>query len=425
MFQRILLLWLLGTVSALAQTGAVQGHSFVGGTPSVTSGLKSANYLDGIIPHATITVYFTGTTNLVPGSQIFSNSTGTVLGNPFTSNDISSLNPGGWLFFAAQGQGYDVVGSGGLSPNTYGAPTPLCTDCFASGGGGGGGGCSTGGIPTTNGSVTGDNSSTNCGYENRVGDTAAVPANVQTFGSNLLANNSSTYVVAAGENIGSYLSGTTNVLLGSNEAQGTLSQPCALSDGSVLIGDSNSQNCPGSVGTGALIGIGNGNLAFPSSNTLFTTNVVALGTDNLIALESTTGNLRWIFAGGYNNMNTLKASSQELVAIGESNIQGVSGGSAVSDILGLGDSNCNSIPDGSSDVVCLGDGSGDSSATSPITSAVLIGVDALTDGSGTDIVLIGDQPATGFSGTASSGNDLVGVGNHVLACNTTGSDNVG
>ncbi len=149
MLKKILLLWLLGTVSALAQTGAVQGHSFVGGTPSVTSGLKSANYLDGIIPHATITVYFTGTTNLVPGSQIFSNSTGTVLGNPFTSNDISSLNPGGWLFFAAQGQGYDVVGSGGLSPNTYGAPTPLCTDCFASGGGGGGSGCSTQGVAGT------------------------------------------------------------------------------------------------------------------------------------------------------------------------------------------------------------------------------------------------------------------------------------
>jgi len=125
-----------------AQNGAIQGHSYLGGTKAVTSGLSSVNYMDGIIPSATITVYYTGTTTPVPGNLIFSNLTGTVLGNPFTSNDISSLNPGGWLFFAAQGQGYDVVGSGGLSPNTYGAPTPLCTDCFASGGGG----CSTGGL---------------------------------------------------------------------------------------------------------------------------------------------------------------------------------------------------------------------------------------------------------------------------------------
>ena len=122
-------------VLTAAQNGAIQGHSYLGGTKAVTSGLSSVNYMDGIIPSATITVYYTGTTTPVPGNLIFSNLTGTVLGNPFTSNDISSLNPGGWLFFAVKGQGYDVVGSGGLSPNTYGAPTPLCTDCFASGGG--------------------------------------------------------------------------------------------------------------------------------------------------------------------------------------------------------------------------------------------------------------------------------------------------
>ena len=278
---------------------------------------------------------------------------------------------------------------------------------------GGGGGCT--------GTITSDLTSTDCGYQNRVGDTAAIPAYVQTFGSNLLANNSSTYVVAAGTNIGSYLSGSTNVLMGSNEAQGTSGQQCALSSGSVLMGDSNLQYCPGSVGAGALVGVGNGNLALPSSNTFFTTNLAAVGTDNLIALQNTSGNLKWIFGAGYNNLNTLKTPLQELVAIGEANIQGVTGGSSVTDIFGLGDSNCNSLPDGSSDVVCLGDGSVDSSASSPITYAVVSGAQDFIDGSGSDIVISGDGNAgTIGDGNGSTGHDIVLSGNHNAACNTTG-----
>jgi hypothetical protein len=118
---------LLAPITGMAQTAAIQGNSYLGGTQSVTSGLKSSNFLDGIIPSATITVFLTGTTTK---ATLFSNGTGTPLANPFTSNAIGTLNPGGWIFFAAINQGYDVVASGGIAPNTYPAPFTLCTDCF-------------------------------------------------------------------------------------------------------------------------------------------------------------------------------------------------------------------------------------------------------------------------------------------------------
>lgn len=128
-------------VPAMAQNAAVQGHSFLGGTKAMTSGLPSTNYLNGIIPSATITVYFTGTQNKAP---IFSDASGTPLGNPFTSNAAGSTNPGGWLFFAATGVGYDVVATGGITPNTYSIPVTLYTDVFAGSSGGGGSGCTSG-----------------------------------------------------------------------------------------------------------------------------------------------------------------------------------------------------------------------------------------------------------------------------------------
>ena len=105
-----------------AQNGAIQGHSYLGGTKAVTSGLSSVNYMDGIIPSATITVYLTGTTTL---ATIYSNSTGTHLANPFTSNTSASVDPGGWIFWAAANNGLDVVMSGGVSPNTYTNPITL------------------------------------------------------------------------------------------------------------------------------------------------------------------------------------------------------------------------------------------------------------------------------------------------------------
>lgn len=117
----------LATV-AHAQTGAVNGLCSLGGTQATTSGLKSANYLNGVIPSCTVTVYLTGTTTL---ATIYADSNSTPLANPFTANSISSVNPGGWIFWAATNQGLDVTMSGGISPNTYPQPVTL-TDIFPS-----------------------------------------------------------------------------------------------------------------------------------------------------------------------------------------------------------------------------------------------------------------------------------------------------
>jgi len=148
MFKNVFLFLLIGVTTSFAQMGSIQGHSFLGGTQASTSGLKSTNYLDGIIPNATITVYLTGTTTL---ATIYANGSGTPLANPFTSNASSSLNPGGWIFWAATNAGVDVIASGGITPNTYPAPVPLCIGCFPAGGGGSGSGCvSTGAAGTFN-----------------------------------------------------------------------------------------------------------------------------------------------------------------------------------------------------------------------------------------------------------------------------------
>jgi hypothetical protein len=114
------------SLSVFAQSGAIQGSSTLGGTPAKTQGLNSTNFLSGVIPSATITVFLTGTQTL---ATITSDGT-TPLSNPFTSNAVNSANPGGWIFFAAPAQGYDVIASGGIPPNVYPTPVTLCKDCF-------------------------------------------------------------------------------------------------------------------------------------------------------------------------------------------------------------------------------------------------------------------------------------------------------
>ena len=116
--------------SALGQAfGAIQGLAFLGGTKAVTQGASSTNYLNGIIPHATITVYITGTTTK---ATIYADGSSTPLANPFYANALGATNPGGWVFWTATNAGVDVIGSGGIAPNTYPAPVSLCVDCFPS-----------------------------------------------------------------------------------------------------------------------------------------------------------------------------------------------------------------------------------------------------------------------------------------------------
>ncbi len=106
----ILLFISLSTV-AFSQTAALTDYCKQGATQAVTSGLQSTNYLQGIVPYCTVTVYLTGTTTL---ATIYSNPANTPLSNPFTA-PASGL----WLFYAAINQGYDITLSGGIPP----APT--------------------------------------------------------------------------------------------------------------------------------------------------------------------------------------------------------------------------------------------------------------------------------------------------------------
>lgn len=127
---------LLCAIGAHAQTAAISNHCYLGGTQAKTSGLSSTNFQLGIVPSCTVTVYLTGTQTK---ATIFRDGSGTALSNPFTGNTVGSVDLGGWVFFSAINQGYDIVMSGGIAPNTYPSPVTL-TDVFAgsqfSGGGG-------------------------------------------------------------------------------------------------------------------------------------------------------------------------------------------------------------------------------------------------------------------------------------------------
>lgn len=129
-----LLIALGGTSGAFAQIQAVQGFCDQGGVSAATSGLNSTNKLQGIIPSCTVTVYLTGTQTL---ATLYSDAAGDPLSNPFTATALGGSLPGQYIFWASTSSCYDVVGSGGLSPNTYSAPVPLKTGaCIGSGGGG-------------------------------------------------------------------------------------------------------------------------------------------------------------------------------------------------------------------------------------------------------------------------------------------------
>lgn len=120
----------LSSLTAYAQgTAAVTNHCYLGGTKAITSGLLSTNYQQGIIPACTVTVYVSGTQTK---ATIYASASGTTLTNPFTANTAGSVDPGGWIFWAAVNTAYDVVMSGGGSnpncttaPNCYTSPVTI------------------------------------------------------------------------------------------------------------------------------------------------------------------------------------------------------------------------------------------------------------------------------------------------------------
>jgi hypothetical protein len=138
----VLLLLVIGAVPLLAQTNPVSGYCDLGGKFAAVSGLNSTNYLQGDIPGCTISVYLHGTMTL---ATIYADDNNTPLSNPFTAVVSTSPNAGFYIFWAATGQGYDVVASGGTAPNTY--PSPQTIKEVYLGGGGSGGGCAVSGLP--------------------------------------------------------------------------------------------------------------------------------------------------------------------------------------------------------------------------------------------------------------------------------------
>src|SRR5208283_121074 len=84
--------------------------------------MASTNALQGIIPGCQVSVYLHGTTTL---ATIYADGSNTPLGNPFTAVVAGSANSGSWIFWATAGSTFDVVLSGGISPNTYGTPLTI------------------------------------------------------------------------------------------------------------------------------------------------------------------------------------------------------------------------------------------------------------------------------------------------------------
>lgn len=120
--RRILLAILLVlSVVPLYARGHLQGWAENGGKSVFTSGLQSTTKVQQSYPGSTVTVYLTGTTTL---ASIFTNSTGTIKPNPFTSGTDAS-----WGFFVDVAVDIKFSGTGIASPFTL-------TNLNPSGGGG-------------------------------------------------------------------------------------------------------------------------------------------------------------------------------------------------------------------------------------------------------------------------------------------------
>jgi hypothetical protein len=129
-----LFLMLFGLIPALRGQALlpIQGYCSQGGVSALTQGLSSTNKLLGIIPSCTITVYQTGTLTKV---TLYADAAGDPLSNPFTASALGSAAPGSWIFYAPNNVQYDVVASGGISPNTYLQPVTILAGVSAGGGG--------------------------------------------------------------------------------------------------------------------------------------------------------------------------------------------------------------------------------------------------------------------------------------------------
>lgn len=479
MFKRFLPLFLCllalsfaGASHTQAQTAAIQQHCFLGGTAAKTSGLSSSNYLNGIIPHCAVTVYLTGTQTL---ATIYSDASNAPLANPFLANTLSSVNPGGWIFWAAVNQGYDIVMSGGDAPNTYPQPvtlvdqfpgssfsgtptvvevngTPISpsspanfvntssvTWAFTGGQiqatatGGGGGGC---------GPLAGDATSTDCGNDN-LSTPPTSPAYLQAYGTNNLntLGDGTTNVVASGNDIANSLgSGSSEVVgvgfdLFFNPANGTSTADNTIALGSAMFGNSQSSGATttGSFDLTTTIGIGTEILSGETfddtgANAFSWTSEDAILIGQHVAQTSLfyggslTGSLFDVFAAGDGALvihapstlspATLTVNWSEVTAVGPSGGMGNPlTSSTVSDGAWVGDGVGHNIVNGR-DIAGLGDGGCSNLQTA--VNFICLGVGA---GSG---YITGSGLSTTFHGAA--GNNLFAAGLNAAA-GQTGNDN--
>jgi hypothetical protein len=185
------MLVLFGGRLLYAQTAVIPVYSCENpGVKAVTSGASSSNFLQGIIPTCTVTVYLTGTTTK---ATIYKDSSNTPQNNPFTANTNGSIPP----TYAATSSDYDVQLSGGIPPNVYTTPVTL-TGLGAGGGGGGGAGTVTSiSVVTANGfQGTVANPTTTPAISINVDSTHVLPVNTGSTTSFL--NQAGTYTVPGG-----------------------------------------------------------------------------------------------------------------------------------------------------------------------------------------------------------------------------------
>lgn len=103
------ILWLVGLLLIATplrgQNTRLQGFCEDGNQQVTVSGLVSVTRVQRSYPSCTVTVYDNGTSNL---STIYSNVSGTPLGNP-----VTAATTGQWFFYAVPGNHYDIQFSGG------------------------------------------------------------------------------------------------------------------------------------------------------------------------------------------------------------------------------------------------------------------------------------------------------------------------
>lgn len=261
------------------------------------------------------------------------------------------------------------------------------------------------------GPVTGDATSTNCGNGNRTGDTATIPANVQTFGYDLMDANSQTNVVAAGSSSGTGSSAYQLINLGynnglyfssnnyggqpahdieflgnSNFAAGTSASPCYLSSYVYLMGYGNMNGTCSSASSnpaGAVVSIGDGNMNVNGPNQISYGGIVALGEDNLWQTgtgitSGAIGNLVATVALGYHNFSyygvDALSDNADNVAIGDTNSNGFQFAQGVVPTIGesvaVGDQNLPDLPDQSYYNVGIGAFNGGAGPPIPVSYVV-------------------------------------------------------